>query len=80
MKDFWVILLQNKYSYSIKLSLTFQYSRQRSQYLCLIPHVSHILLSCPCLHLILRILSTRLLTRYDNELAINLTLSINYNL
>ena len=35
---------------------------------------------CRDLHLILWILSERLLTRFDNELAINLALSINCNM
>ena len=49
--------------------LTFCYSR--------FPHVSHFLLSCSYLDLILLIPSARLSVRFDNELAINLTLSIN---
>ena len=44
------------------------------------PHVSHILSSCPNSHLTLGIPSERLLTRFDNELAINLALSMNCNL
>ena len=41
----------------------------------LILQVSHILSSCPYLRLILWIPSKMLLTRFDNELAINLALS-----
>ena len=61
----------------VKKSLTFVYSRQHSQSLYLIPHVSHLLLSCPCLHLILWIPSAGLSTRFENKFAINLALSIN---
>ena len=49
--------------------LTFCYSRFQ--------HVSHFLLSSSYLDLILLIPSARLSVRFDNELAINLTLSIN---
>ena len=42
-----------------------------------IPYVSHFLLSCLNLHLIHLTPSKRKSTRFDNELAINLTLSIN---
>ena len=52
--------------YSIKSSLKFDYSLKQSQYLYLIPHVSYFLS-----------LLDRLLTRFDNELAINVALSIN---
>ena len=46
--------------------------------LILIPHVSHLLSSCPNLHLILSIPSERLLlTKFENELAVNLVLSVN---
>ena len=48
--------------------------------LYLIQQVSHFLLSCLYLHLILWIYSARSLTRFDNELAITLALSINCNL
>ena len=40
----------------------------------------HLLSSCLCLHLILWISSARLLTRFDNDLAKNLALSINCNM
>ena len=55
------------------------YSRKQLQYLYLIPYVSHFLSSCPNLYLILGIRSEILLTKFDNELAINLALSINCN-
>ena len=88
-------LLQHKYLCSTKSSLTFWHSRQHSQSWYLIPHILHFLLSSPCLHLILWISSQSLSTmidlsiyrfidltiyRFDNELAINLVLSINYNM
>ena len=64
--------------YRIKSYLKFVYSRQHSQYLYLIPHISHFLLPYLCLFLILWIPSGRLSRKLDNELAINLALSINY--
>ena len=54
--------------------------RKQSQYLHLIPQVSDFLLLYSYLILILLIHSERLLTRFDNELAINLSLSINCNM
>ena len=48
----WQFLLQTKHLYSTKSSLKFASSRKQSQYLYLIPQVSHILSSCPYLHLI----------------------------
>ena len=70
------LLLQGKHLYFIILSLKFMYSRKQSQYLHLIPHVSHFLSSCLCLHLILWISSERLLTRFNYKLAINLPLKL----
>ena len=72
--------LQQKHLYTIKSSLSFAYSRQHLQSLCLIPHSSHFLLSCPYFLLILWSTSAILSTRFDNELAITLVLSINVNL
>ena len=63
---------------SVMLSFMFAYSRKHSHYLYLIPHVSHFLWSFPYLHLILFIPSARLLTKFDNGLAINLPLSIRF--
>ena len=63
---------------SVMLSFMFVYSRKHSHYLYLIPHVSHFLWSFPYLHLILFIPSARLLTKFDNGLAINLPLSIRF--
>ena len=60
----------------MKSSSQFLYSKKQLQYLYLIPPVSHFLLSCPNLHLILWSTSERLLTRFDNELAINIVLSL----
>ena len=48
--------------------------------LYLIPQVSHFVSSRPYFHLILWILSERLMTRSDIEIAINLGLSINCNM
>ena len=42
--------------------------------------VSHLLSWCPYLHLISWIPSERLLIRFDIEIAINLALSINFNI
>ena len=75
-----IILLQHKYLYSIKSSLKYVYSRKQSQYLYLIPYVSHFLSSYPNLHLILKIPSETLLTRFDKKLAINRALSIDCNM
>ena len=50
------------------------------QSLYLIPHSSQFLSPCRYLHLILRILSARLSTKFDNEFYINFELSINFNL
>ena len=55
-------LLHDKHLYFIKLSLTLSYLRKQSQ----------------SLHLILWISSARLSARFDIELAINFTLSINF--
>ena len=68
--------LQSKRLYSTKSPLKFVYPRKQLQYLYLIPQVSHFLSSCLYLHLILLIPSENLLARFDNELAINLALSI----
>ena len=79
-------MLEHKHLYSIKPSLKyslkdyFMYLRKQWQYLYLIPQVLHFLSLCLHLHLILWIPSERLLTRFDNELAINLVLSINCNM
>ena len=74
----WWFLSQHKHFYSIKASLKFACLRKHSQFLCLIPHV--FLSLCRYLHFILWISSIGLLTRFDNELSINLALSINCNL
>ena len=55
-------LWQDKHLYFIKSSLTFSYSRKQSQ----------------SLHLIYIIPSARLSTRFDDEAAINLVLSIDF--
>ena len=68
----------HKRFHSAMLSFMFVYSRKHSHYLYLIPHVSHFLWSFPYLHLILLIPSARLLTKFDNGLAINLPLSIRF--
>ena len=49
----WQFLLQTKHLYSTKSSLKFASSRKQSQYLYLIPHVSHFLLSSTNLYLTL---------------------------
>ena len=69
-----------KHFYSIKSSLKFGYLRKQSQYLYLIPHVSHFLSSCPNSNLILCSPSDRLLRRFDKELAGKPVLSINSNM
>ena len=56
------------------------YLRKGSQYFYLIPDVSDSLSPCPNLNLILWIPSEKLLTGFDNELFINLALSINWNI
>ena len=56
------------------------YLRKHLQSLYLTPQVSNFLLSCPYFHLVLWITSARLLTRFDNKLAINIALSINCSL
>ena len=61
---FWQFLLQHKHLYSIKSPLAYVFSRQ------------HVL---QFVHLILWILSARLLTRFDDELAINLAFSKLYS-
>ena len=76
----WQFLLQYNNFYTIKSSLKFLYSIKQSQHLYLILQVLLFLSSCQYLHLILRIPSERLLTRFDNELVMNLPLSINCNL
>ena len=48
--------------------------------LYVLPQISYFLLLCQHLHLVLRIFSERLLKRFDNELAINLEVSINCNM
>ena len=55
-------------------------SEQHSKSLYSIPDVLQFLLLCPYLPLVLSIPSARLLTRFDNGLAINLALSIHFNL
>ena len=72
--------IESKHLYSIKSSLNFIYPGKQPQYLYLIPQFSHFLSSCPYLRLILWIPSERLLARFDIGLAINLTLSISYNM
>ena len=76
----WQFLLQTKHFYSIKSSLKFVYFRKQWQYLYLILHVLLFLSLCPNLHLIVRIPSEKLWTRSNNELVINLVLSINCNM
>ena len=58
----------------------FLYSRQYFQSLHLIHTLRIFLLLCAILDLIIQIPSAKLSTRFDNELAINLDLSTNYNL
>ena len=56
------------------------FSRKHSQFLYLIPQVLHFALSFAYLHLIIfhiYVNLPRLLTRFDNELAIDFALSIN---
>ena len=77
---FWQFLLQHKHLHSIKLSLTFVYSRRKLQSLYLSPHALPFLSLCSSLHLILWIPLARLLTRFDSKFVINLALSINCNL
>ena len=72
-----IIFLQHKHLYSIKSPLNFVHWRK---ILYLILHVSHFLWSSPKLDLILWIPSERLLTRFDNELALNCALSISCNM
>ena len=67
---FWKSLLQHKHLYSIKSSLKSVYLKMISQSLYLISQ--RVALSCLCLHLIIWVRSTRLLTRFDNEFTINL--------
>ena len=49
----WQLLLQTKHLYSTKSPFKFASSRRQSQYLYLIPHVSHFLSSCTNLYLTL---------------------------
>ena len=56
------------------------YPRKQWQYLYLILQFLHFLSLCPNLHLILRLPSESLLIRFDNDFAINLAISINYNM
>ena len=72
--------LQQKYLHYIKSSLKCVYSREQLHNSYVIRHVSHFLLSCKYLHIILCIPSERLLTRFDNKLVINLVPSINFNM
>ena len=72
-------MLHHKHLYFIKSSLKLACSRKQWQYLYFILQI-HFLSSCLYLHLILWIPSARLLTRFDNELAMNLVLSINCNM
>ena len=60
--------------------LTLVYWRKHSQSLYLIPQVSHFPLSCSYLNLILWVPSVRLLTRFENDLALNPALLSNYYL
>ena len=75
-----IIFLATRTLYSIKLSLKIVYLRKQSQYLYLIPNVLYFLSYCPNLHFILWIISEKPLTRFHNELAINLGLSINHKM
>ena len=54
--------------------------QDRTYDLCIFSHVSHFLHSCPHLHLILWIPTARLSTSFENELAVNLAISINFSL
>ena len=80
--QFFTFVDKNKQKHldSIKSSSKFLYSRRQSQYIYLIPYVSHVLTTSPNLHFILCILLEKLLTRFDNELAINFGLSKNCNM
>ena len=69
-------LLEDNYLCFSKSSWKFVCSRKQLPYWYQIPWVSHILWSCLCLHLILWICSARLLARLNNELVINLALSV----
>ena len=73
-------MLQHKHLYFIKSSLKFVYSRKQSQYLYLTQHVSHFLLPCSNLPLMLYSPSERVLTRFDNEVFTNLALSKKSNM
>ena len=73
----WQFLLQRNHLYSINSSLKFMHSRKHLHYLYLTSHFSS---SFPNLYLILWTLSERLLTRLDNELTVNITLSISVNM
>ena len=73
-------MLQHKDFHSIQSSSKLKYSRKQSQYLYLIPKVPNFLSLCWYLHLILWTLSEKLLTRFNNELAINLALLTNCNM
>ena len=75
---FYLLIFVRTLNYTIRLFLTFFYSRQHSESLIL--HVLQSLLLCSYLHLFLWIHSARLLMKLDNELALNLVLSINFNL
>ena len=66
--------------YSIKSPLKLVYSRKELQPLYLILHLLHFLASSPDLHLILWIHSEILLTRFYNEVAINLVLSKKFDM
>ena len=73
-------MLQHKHFHSIQSSSKLIYSRKQSQYSYLIPKVPNFLSLCPYLHLILWTPSEKLLTRFNNELAINLALLTNCNM
>ena len=68
---FWWFLWQQKHLYNNKSSWTYAY---------FIFAYLHFLLPCPYLYLISWIQSARLSIRFDNALAINLVVSINFNL
>ena len=80
LENLYVLKRKRKHLYSIKSFLKFMYSRKQSKYLYLVTQISHFISSCTYLHLISWIPSKRLLTRFDNELVINLALSIICNM
>ena len=52
--------------------------QENSRNTYLIPQLSHFLLLCLYLHLIVRIISERLFTRFDHDLAISLRIYVRY--